>query len=79
MLNRRSKSEGLRSIAPVPKTCQNGHRPIKFYPSVPEKGIFGHGISGIEDIAVDQPEARQVLVARVTVAAHMFARVVAIR
>jgi len=31
---------------------------------VPEKGIFGHGISGIEDIAVDQPKARQVLVAR---------------
>jgi len=30
---------------------------------VPEKGIFGHGISGIEDIAVDQPEAWQVPVA----------------
>ena len=40
----------------VPKTCQNGHQPLKFSPSVPEKGIFGHGISGIEDIAVDQPE-----------------------
>jgi len=46
---------------------------------VPEKGIFGHRISGIEDIAVDQPKARQVLVARVAVIAHMFARVGAIR
>ena len=62
--------EVLRNIAPVPKTCQNGHRPIKFYPSVPKKPLFGHGISGIEDIAADQPEARQVFVARVTVVAR---------
>ena len=49
--------QALRSIAPVPKTCQNGHRPIKFYPSVPKKPLFGHGISGIEGVAVDKPEA----------------------
>jgi len=63
----------------VPKTGQNGHQALKFSPSVPEKGIFGHGISGIEDIAFDQPEARQVLVARVAVISHMFAMVRAIR
>ena len=64
--------QALRSIAPVPKTCQNGHQALKFSPSVPKKPLFGHGISEIEDIAADQPEARQVLVPRVAVAAHVY-------
>ena len=44
----------LRGITPVPKTCQNGHQHLKFYPFVPEMPLFGHGVSGIEDVAVDE-------------------------
>lgn len=38
----------------MPKTCQNGHQHLKFYPYVPEMPLFGHGVSGIEDVAVDE-------------------------
>ena len=49
-----AKEQTLRGITPVPKTCQNGHQHLKFYPSVPEMPLFGHGVSGIEDVAVDE-------------------------
>ena len=49
-----AEEQTLRGISPVPKTCQNGHQHLKFYPSVPEMPLFGHEVSGIEDVAVDE-------------------------
>jgi hypothetical protein len=46
---------------------------------VPKKPLFGHGISGIEGVAVDKPEARQVPVARQKAEAVSLPREVEIR
>ena len=50
--------EGQYMRYPVPKTCQNGHQPLRIYPSVPKIPLFGHGVSGIESIAVDKIKNR---------------------
>ena len=35
-----AEEQTLRGITPVPKTCQNGHQHLKFYPSVHRNATF---------------------------------------
>ena len=45
-----AEEQTLRGITPVPKTCQNGHQHLKFYPFVPEMPLFGHGVLGLRTL-----------------------------